>query len=120
MIKAEKIRDTNQFTRSFTYNNLLLPGFQRLPLTIKRQIVFVHTINVAYCAHSHLLHGDAFDLEEPLIGVQPPPPGLGAHALDPLRPHVVGGQDEGHPLALVALGRSDENTSELQSLMRIS
>ncbi|MNR06125.1 hypothetical protein D3C85_1221880 [compost metagenome] len=38
-----------------------------------------------------------------MIRVQAAPASLGAHSLDPLRPHVVGGQDERHALALVEL-----------------
>ncbi|MNX67194.1 hypothetical protein D3C86_983140 [compost metagenome] len=48
-----------------------------------------------------MLHGNAFDLEEPLVGIQTSPPGFGAHALHPLRPDVVGRQHEGHAFALV-------------------
>src|SRR5690606_40338137 len=78
-----------------------LLGFQVIALAGKGQVILVHAADVAGHAHAELFHGDALHLEEPLVRVEPTTPGLGPHALHPLRPQVVAGQHEGHALALV-------------------
>src|SRR5690606_28953674 len=80
-----------------------------LPIfTVISKVVLVNRIHIAHHTHSHLLHGHTLDLEEPLIGIEPPPACLGAQTLHPLRAQVVARQYEGHALTLVELRTVEE------------
>src|SRR3546814_8823452 len=70
--------------------------------------------------HPDLLGGDYLDVIQPLIRVEAALPRLPAHPRDVAGPRIVACEREERPVLLAETGRSEEHTSELQSLMRIS
>ena len=89
---------------------------QARPLPTEGHPVLVDAGHVVDHPDAHLLRGDAFDLEEPAVAVQPLLARLGPQRLDTFRTQVVGRQGEGATFPLGQPRTGEEFPPQLRQI----